>query len=221
MGQTTLDLRAGFASVVQAAKQDEAASTRTRPRVSQAQINLLRDMLFERFEDAEAQRRFGRFDWTAMSRAKFEEIFAWLKIQPKIERPVQTVVTDGYYTVVLDEATYRTIRVSRQDADAKFMPNRQILAYLNGPDNTGDYMNFGHMDPATGEPKIWSRHFGNKVLAEAVRVLMGGPKDAAQEYFRQSRNCSRCGRLITNPESIVNAGTNGGLGPTCESKGAW
>lgn len=228
--QTSLDLRARFART--AAKAREEETTQAAPRkgeISQGRIDLLRTMLHERYEADEAERRFAQFDWAEMTYVQFREFFDFLKRTPKlpsqagagrISGSVPLIV--GRFTVVLDDkGTYRTIRILRKPKNSGFMPGRMVLGYLNGPDNSNDYLSFGHVDEKTGEVVIWKRHQGNAELAEAVKVLVGDPKAAAQAYFERTGNCTACGQVISRPDSLENAKTNGGLGPDCEDKASW
>lgn len=214
--QQTLDLRAGFAAAQASERAPQQPELKGR-------VKLIHDMLFERFEAAEAQQRFDHFDWARMPKDQFGKIYNWLHQIPRREAPAkhECMLFDGYFTVVLDEDTYRTIRVRTQDAKAKFKPGQMILGYLKGQDNYGDYQSFGHVDERTGRVVIWKKHRDNQVLAEVVRVLEGDVRAAAQAYFKMSRNCVACGTMITNPESIEDAETNGGLGPICKGKARW
>src|SRR5690606_12550629 len=77
--QLDTDLRARFAKVIDSAHEAEESQARAakpagtprRPYVTQGRIKLIRDMLFERFDAAEAQRRFDYFEWEKMSKARF------------------------------------------------------------------------------------------------------------------------------------------------------
>lgn len=211
--QQTLDLRAGFAAA-------QASERPAQPELK-GRAKLIHDMLFERFGAVEAQQRFDYFDWSRMPKDQFGKIYNWLRQIPRREAEHECMLFDGYFTVILGADTYRTIRVRTQDAKAKFMPGTMILGYLKGQDNYGDYQSFGHVDERTGRVVIWKKHRGNEVLAEVVRVLEGDVRAAAQAYFKMSRNCVACGTMITKPESIEDAETNGGLGPICKDKARW
>src|SRR5690606_2408746 len=91
--QLDTDLRARFAKVIDSAREAEESQARAakpagtprRPYVTQGRIKLIRDMLFERFDAAEAQRRFDYFEWEKMSKARFDEIYTWLRQVPRID----------------------------------------------------------------------------------------------------------------------------------------
>lgn len=232
------DLRGGFnrlAEHEQAASNAVAPQPAKRPFMTEGRTKLFRDMLFERFEAEEAQRRFEfamdgitKADEQGKARAEFDKFFTWLKAQPKLTAqaakpaaPVQqaiegtTPLIEGKFTVVFDDESYKTLRVRRQREDAKFMPGRMLVGHLTGSDNEADYTNVGHV-AEDGRVVIWKKHQGNAKLAEAVRVLVGDPRAAAQAYAEHSGSCSKCGRTLTVPASL-----NAGLGPECAKKVGW
>lgn len=131
-------------------------------------------------------------------------------------QPVTFAVPEGRYTVEFENGDYRTLKVSKQDDDADFMPGRFILAFLSGSNNDRDYTRFAHVDEATGNVKPWRKYADNLELREAVRVLVGDPRGASQAYAEASSSCSRCGRSLTVPASL-----HAGLGPECAKKVAW
>lgn len=232
MAQTTIDLRAGFASALERARQAEevpapAPAQPDAPRISQARRDLVHQMMLERYPAEVVAERFPKIDWDNMTVADFKDRFDKLKAIPRIDGKGGTAqvaehrLFDGYFTVVLDQDTHRTIRVRTQDSDASFKPGQTILGYLKGTDNYNDYVNFGHVDARTGKVVIWFKHRENAALAEAVKVLTGDVRAAAQAYFKMSRNCVACGTKITNPDSIADAEGNGGLGPVCKGKASW
>ena len=237
------DIRARFAAAQQAEETSPAKATEASqptlpglrkglaPRKWQAspkQIELIRTMLSERFEQEEAEARSAAFDWETMDRGQFSKIFNWLKTRPRRKMPVvvtEPVSDETSDTVELIEGTFTidfgaeghvTLKVKRQPQHLDFKPGELLLSYLTGPDNDNDYTRFGHLDARSGQVRIWKKHQGNAVLAEAVKVLVGDPKAAAQAYARQSGNCARCGRTLTVPASL-----NAGLGPDCAQAVNW
>ncbi len=183
---------------------------------------MIRVMLTERFEAAEATRRFEYMNWTTMSRPQFDAVLNFLKATPRLAKAeVATAVAvasvqvpdlkDGIYTIVFPDESYRTLRIRTQDAKANFKPGAQIVSMLTGSDNGSDYTSVGHL--ASHGVKIWTKHRGNTVLAEAVKVLAGDPKAAQQAYALQSGRCACCNRRLTVPASL-----NAGLGPECAKR---
>lgn len=243
--QLDTDIRTRFANVIESqrqAEQDEetraAAHAPAQPNAAGAprwltngRVELVRKMLAERYPAQEAAERFAAIKWDGMTMRAYQAGIDRLKSVPRIDRQarpvpaettkVETKLFDGYFTVVLDEENYRTIRVRTQDAKANFKPGEMILGYLNGQDNYSNYQSFGHVDSRTGRIVIWKKHRDNEVLAEVVKVLEGDVRAAAQAYFKMSRNCVACGTMITKPESIADAEVNGGLGPICKDKASW
>lgn len=217
-----------------------AVKSEPRTGCSPDQIRLIRTMLLERFSEAEATRRFEAFVWTKMPSEEFNQILGWVKALPKLnreyftqprierpnyrdmDRPAQPVreLVEGRFTVSFADGSYRTLRVQRQDADDKFMPGRLLISYLSGSDNDNDYTGFAHVTER-GTVVIWKKHRENTSLDEAVKVLAGDPKAAAQAYFEQTGECVACGRTISRPDSIEDAKINGGLGPDCVKRYSW
>jgi hypothetical protein len=124
---------------------------------------------------------------------------------------------DGYYTIVFDdEADERiTIRLRTQDDDSTFAPGKQIAAYLAGPDNEMDYINFAFTNGDHGEVRayIWKRFRVHTRLDRALNHLLRNPIDAGEAYALESGRCWRCGQRLTVPASI-----HRGLGPVCAGR---
>ena len=120
--------------------------------------------------------------------------------------PTTFHVHPGVYTV--ESATgRRTFKVEVQASDAKFAPGQVIISYLSGADNDSDYTGFGFVVGSTVRP--WKRHAGSTELLAFASLLMADP-DAALV----SKNCARCNRTLTTPQSIKD-----GLGPECVKHG--
>lgn len=115
-------------------------------------------------------------------------------------------VHPGVYTVV-GESGRRTFRVSVQPSDAKFAAGQVILSYLAGADNDSDYVGFAFIDDRGLH--VWKRYTDSKDLIGLAESLVADPSSALV-----SKNCARCGRTLTTPESI-----SAGFGPECVSKG--
>lgn len=136
----------------------------------------------------------------------------------KSDRPVIRVgatVPDGKYTIVFEDGSYRTLKVSTQSEDANFKPGAQIVGYLSGSDNEWDYTSFADINER-GYANVWRKHLGNEALVEALRVLVADPRAASAAYGQRSQTCGRCGRTLTTPESLA-----AGIGPECSRKLGW
>jgi hypothetical protein len=126
----------------------------------------------------------------------------------------QTAIHDGFYTITCN-GTHRTFRIRTQNQDANFALGKQIVGFLNGPDNTSDYVQFAFI--LDGKLVPWKRfQNGYHTILEAARFLIspGSHQEAAGKMYAQgSGNCWRCNRLLTTPERIA-----AGIGPTCASR---
>ena len=129
-----------------------------------------------------------------------------------INAPAQTGIADGYYTVVIGD-THRTFRIRTNEPDSHFAPVRQIIGYLRGPSNEGDYTSFAFV----GNDRIfpWKRFATSydHIIAAARYLVQGNHEQAGKMYAMQSGNCYRCGRTLTTPESVA-----AGIGPVCASR---
>ena len=132
--------------------------------------------------------------------------------QKLMTTPTAQYIADGYYTVVIGKE-HRTFRLRTQEQDASFEPGKQIIAYLNGPSNESDYVQFGFVRDSRIFP--WKRFTNgyDTIIAAARYLVAGNHETAGKMYAMQSGNCYRCGRVLTAPESIA-----AGLGPTCASR---
>lgn len=116
---------------------------------------------------------------------------------------------DGFYTLPSQEASagHRTFRLRTQSSKDEFMPGKQIIGYLTGPDNERDYTNIGTV--VGGRLRVWARHRNNVSLVVDAQRLLADPDSALV-----AAHCYRCHALLTVPESVLS-----GYGPTCLAKG--
>lgn len=124
-----------------------------------------------------------------------------------VPKTVLPAIPDGYYTIVHEDAEaseHLTIRLRSDDR-----AGQQIASYLSGSDNTSDYTWFAFV---RGQKMYMMRRFAeNRRLKDALELLLDGQhKLAGKAYALASGNCWRCGRLLTDPESIER-----GVGPIC------
>lgn len=233
--QETIDLLAGLAALAAKEAAPTAPVAPAAPRrkawtPSAKQISMINEMLNERYEEAEALRRFQAFDWENLSYAKFQSIFQWLKTQPKLSAPklvvqaergvikprpakieVSEPLLDGRYTVSLADGEHRTFRLATQPKNASFKPGVQIIELLTGSDNNHDYTGIGEI--AEGVVKIWFKHRENTVLPEALRILVGDPTAGLKGFAQESGICPFCHNALTHPNSIYS-----GWGEKCATK---
>lgn len=118
-------------------------------------------------------------------------------------------ILDGFYTVKFDDGTHVTIRVNTVKTPGRNKGTR-FASYLCGPINTSDYRRF-----ATVKGNSYRSFYGFKKQTTALEILMG--TDDATEYGRAyaklATRCYRCGKLLTEPESI-----DSGIGPICAGR---
>lgn len=197
---------------------EERTTTVTEP--TTAQTNLYRKLVAEIVELAPqhehlmsaALDQFVTLDKRAAS-ARIDKALATLKdLKAQAPAPAPTPAPEsfhvhpGVYTVVAPEGR-RTFKVEVQASDAKFAPGSVIISYLAGADNDSDYTGFGFIVGSTVRP--WKRYVGSTELLAFADRLMADPAAALV-----SKNCARCGRTLTTPESIAS-----GFGPECVKKG--
>ena len=215
MTQTTLDLRAQLAAL---ATQPEATAPAPRPsRISEARRQLVHTMMLERYPAEVVAERYPAIDWDNMSVADFksrlDRLWKIAKLAPVTETPQAPVygrqdLAPGRYTIVFEDETYLTLRLTLQAEDAEFMPGKLLVGMLTGPDNTNDYTRIGHVHG--GSVRIWSKYRNNDKLREALLVLCGDPIAAVKAYALVSGRCGYCNLELTTPASI-----DAGCGEKC------
>ncbi len=223
MTQTTLDLRAALAAL--AAEPEVLAPAPKRPTISQGRRDLVHTMMLERYPAEVVAERFPKIDWDSMSVKEFTRRFEALKAVPRLTATQSNVtttgpkpaprfgrqdLTPGRYTIVFEDETYLTLRLTLQADDAEFMPGALLVGMLTGPDNTNDYTRIGHVHG--GGVRIWSKYRNNDKLREALLVLCGDPIAAVKAYALASGRCGYCNLELTTPESIA-----AGCGEKCAS----
>lgn len=120
-------------------------------------------------------------------------------------------IKDGTYTVVADDGDYVTLRIRSQGEASKFA-GKQIAEFLNGPENSSDFMGFAFIQGR--RPMIWKRFQDDSRISKALRALVSTSeaelKELGYQYALRSSRCYRCGHVLTVPASI-----HRGLGPVC------
>lgn len=122
-------------------------------------------------------------------------------------------INKGFFTVQVEGEKHRTFR---------FKTNRKgqtLIGLLVGQNNVTDYAYFAFVDGTT--LRFWkgARYqmmpfrlpISNEVATECFNAILGNVDEAGKRYATEYKNCSRCGAVLTTPESIEL-----GLGPICD-----
>ena len=110
--------------------------------------------------------------------------------------------------------TYRVTKAEAEDGP-------WFVSVLSGPDNEADFSYMGCIFPDkpgrvihTRKSRVTADAPSAKALAWYLSQLEGANEDALGKVeFWHSGTCGRCGRELTDPESIET-----GLGPVCAGK---
>lgn len=135
-------------------------------------------------------------------------------LQKSANGSITRVVQNGYYTVVMEDGSYMTLRL--KDSFRSSFSGEQVACYLAGPNNEHDYVSFAFVQG--GNVMLFKRFSDSHELRHVIVGLLSDPEEAKAmgiAYAKQSGNCYVCNRTLTTPESI-----EAGIGPTCAGKGA-
>ena len=137
-------------------------------------------------------------------------------IEKTIENPIgECPIKKGRFTVeTIGEEGHLTFRLKTGKN------GKTTIGVMTGSNNLSDYVWIG---TATNEGiNFWRKGYQGypsiavdmpiekELATECFKVIIGDPDDAAKRYARESKNCARCNRVLTTPESLDN-----GLGPEC------
>lgn len=129
-----------------------------------------------------------------------------------IDNPIAVVkpniLLDGIITVKLVNGRHFTYRISTPKSG--YLKDRQIVELLVGPNNQQDYKGWGFITK-TGAIRIWNKQYTEAFIKHA-ELLMGLAENHVSEWFQAGR-CMKCGRVLTDPDSIEL-----GMGPVCGGK---
>ena len=118
------------------------------------------------------------------------------------------ILVDGTMTVQLVNGRHFTYRIETVKYGG--LKDRRIVSLLVGNDNEADYKGFGFVTD-TGSIRIWTKQYTEAFVKHAA-LLMGNAQDKVICWLQASR-CSRCHRLLSDPESIER-----GMGPRCAER---
>lgn len=149
-------------------------------------------------------------------------------ILPEIEMPVTMAdsvavggaIHKGFFTVQSPlDAKHRTFRVKTSAKSGK-----TVIGILTGSNNLSDYTWFGYL--VGTEVRFWKNPrygyetfgvtmpIGNAEVLECVAAILNDANGAGLRFATEYKNCSRCGKVLTVPESIEI-----GMGPECSGLG--
>jgi len=133
------------------------------------------------------------------------------------------MIHSGTFTIKNETTSeYRTFKVKKVQTN-DFMTGKRLVGLLTGPDNFADFKLFGYVNDDTDRVVVFKKHTSLERptafqwYAHMINVLVAGePDDGKLSGYSvmESRECRRCGRTLTTPESITN-----GIGPECAQKG--
>ena len=108
-----------------------------------------------------------------------------------------------------ESGSHRTFRIKTVRKGK--LQGKQIVEVLVGPDNEASYQGFGFANEA--EISVWRSKQSMKPVAALIEHCLGIKKAKFSDKFEMqySKNCCRCNRKLTTPESIAK-----GIGPECE-----
>ena len=125
------------------------------------------------------------------------------------------VIPNATFTVSnLLKKTHRTIKVKTVRKGK--LKGKRLIELLTGSDNVSSYTGFGFVND-NGTIAVWNKHKGTKTLVWLAGFIAN--QFSANKIDREgvelvvSRNCMRCNRKLTTPESI-----EAGYGPECITK---
>lgn len=123
------------------------------------------------------------------------------------------VIYKGYFTVEVEGEKHRTFKFKTNSK------GQTIIGLLTGASNTTDYTWFAFVDGTI--LRYWKQpRFGGlpttlpisrEVANECLAAILGNVELAGLRYATVYSNCSRCGKVLTTPESLAI-----GLGPICD-----
>lgn len=129
------------------------------------------------------------------------------------------VIKKGFFTVEAEGEKHRTFRVKTSAKSGK-----TIIGLMVGSNNLTSYLWFGYVNGSKiqfwGKPNMgWGQESRELPITQGTanacwEAILGNPNEAGLRFANESKQCARCGRVLTNPESIEN-----GIGPECINMG--
>ena len=112
------------------------------------------------------------------------------------------------FTIDNGKGKHYTFSVKRKE-------NRWFVSLLTGPDNSNDFTYIGMLNERgnfflTKASKMTLDSVPVKVFSWSIKVMQGESTLPEGYSIRHEGKCCRCGRRLTNPESL-----DTGIGPEC------
>lgn len=126
------------------------------------------------------------------------------------------VITKGFFTVQGANEKHRTFRFKTSKT------GRTLIGLMTGSNNIKDYTWFGFVDG--DKIRFWkipryhqmasTLPISQEAIYEYFNAILGNIEESGKRYATYYKNCSRCGAVLTTPESLA-----AGRGPECRSIG--
>lgn len=132
--------------------------------------------------------------------------------------PAGSKIWNGIYTLSSARG-HATLKVHTVLDPEHPLFGKRIVSRLVGRDNLFDYKGIGFLEVVEGKDavKIWKRQQGTegaKVVDAWFQVITEKDPEKWKDYrLDEARNCLRCNRTLTTPESIER-----GIGPVCDER---
>jgi len=120
----------------------------------------------------------------------------------------EAIIKKGFFTVVNVDGSHRTFRVKTNPRGNK----RTVIGLLVGPNNTSNYVYFAYVNGSNLQ--FFGRNpYNRETMTNFWEVIKQDPTAYGRKYALESKQCCRCNKELTTPESINNPR---GLGPICD-----
>lgn len=130
----------------------------------------------------------------------------------------ERVIPNGTFTVQSPSGEHRTFKITKPKDDK---PRWVML--LTGPDNTRSYTSFALISDDNKRILVFRKNRGTRgsptnyeKYAYMLEVMLTTDENRYTEKgmtIKGSRKCARCGRKLTEPESL-----RAGIGPVCKGQ---
>jgi len=133
------------------------------------------------------------------------------------ENKIQVQIPNGIFTIKSPSGDHRTFRVHTWKQKEGEIKTTRSIGLLVGEKNTTDYNDFAFVDGK--KIIVWKKFRGTQLEKFAVLVqdmLFGSHYKNMGMELLITKNCMRCNRALTTPQSIED-----GIGPECKQMMGW